>query len=210
MAFSIAILAFADDYKILYMNTSSVMIGNSECRKNDVFSDESTIVWTKEKQAIKAQNIQNKEIYLFTERNFKSNNSTTIKEYFFKTKRLSSRNLSLSELSDLLCDTFDLLDTIRFESPIPMDSTRNYFIQYVKNDSTIEKMLPIEKDSFIICRNIFDCCDSVVERNVRILFRSGNVDEDYILTDSMRIVLIPFNLDEPLQTELELKKCLCE
>lgn len=211
MAFLIAMMVFADDYKILYMNMSSVMIGSRECRKGDLFSSDSTIVWTNGRQAIKAQNLQNKEIFLFTERAFKSNSSMTIKDYLFKTKRMSSRatGLSLSELSELLTDTFDLLDTIRFESPVPMDSTRSYYIQYIRNDSTIEKKLPTEQDDIFLSRTIFECCDSVEERNVRILFRSKSIKEDYILTDSMRIVLIPFNIDKQRQNIDNPYNCVC-
>lgn len=213
MALLIALIVFADDYKILYMNTSSVKIGNRECRKGDLFSSDSIIVWTKERQAIKAQNLRNKEIFLFTERAFKSNNSMTmtIREYLFKTKHMSARatGLSLSELSELLNDTFDLLDTIRFESPVPMDSTRSYYIQYIKNDSTIEKKLPTEQDVIILSRTIFENCDSIEERNVRILFRSKSINEDYILTDSMRIVLVPFNIDNQCQNIDNSYNCIC-
>lgn len=187
---------FADNYKILQMNTSSVKIGNRECKKGDVFSDDSVIVWTKEKQAIKAQNLQTKEIHLFTEIVFKKQNVKTIKEYFIKTNRMSSRIWGFSELSEQLNDTFFLLDTIRIESPIPLDSTRNYLIQYYYANTERTKILQNEDDHFIICRNLFEICDSINEYKVRVLYRARNVREDYLITDSMHIIILPLSIEE--------------
>lgn len=189
---------FADNYKIIQMNTSSITIGNREYKKGDIFSDDSIIVWTNDKQAIKAQNIKTKKIHLFTKLAFKKQNTKTVKEYYIKTNRLSARatGLSLRELSEQLNDTFYLLDTIRIESPIPMDSTRNYYIHYQHNSVEKEKILQIENDDFIICRDIFENCDSIKEQNVKIIFRDKNVREDYIVTDSMHIIYVPISIEE--------------
>lgn len=190
---------YADNYKILQMNTQTIKIGNRVCKKGDVFSDDSTIVWTKEKQAFKAQNIETKKIVLFTEPDFKAKNSMTIKDYYLKTNHLSTRDasLTLSELSELLDDTFYLLDTIRIESPIPLDSTRSYHVRYMQNEEVVESVLPSNNDRFMFVRSLFESCDSAAneEINVSVFFRSKSVDEDYVLTDSMKIVLLPMNFE---------------
>ncbi len=185
---------YAEDYKILQMNTPSVKIGSRECVKGDVFSDDSIIVWAKEKQAIKAQNLATKKIQLFTEPSFRAHSSTTIKEYFFKKNHMSSRGcLSLSELSEQLNNTFYLFDTIRIESPIPIDSTKCYYMHYHHNNHLIEKVLPSTGDEFLIVRSDLEIGDSTIYNDITIqlYFRSDQVEDDYLLTDSMKITLIP-------------------
>ena len=82
LCLSIALLA--DNYKILQMNTPSIKIGDQMYKKGDVFSDESEIVWTNDKQAFKAQNLETKEIKLFVGQDFKSKSSKSIKDYYLK------------------------------------------------------------------------------------------------------------------------------
>lgn len=186
----------ADNYKILQMNTPSVKIGRRDCKKGDVFSEESRIIWSKSKQAIKAQNLRTKEIRLFAEPAFKKTNSKSIKEYFIKTNHLSSRAIGLSELSEQLNETFYLLDTIFIESPIPLDNTINYYIRYQQNDSLVEKSIPSSDNQFMIVRSLFNDIDSSYQDdfNVSIILRSIDVAEDYLLTDSMMIVLLPLEI----------------
>ena len=190
---------FADDYKILQMNSPSVKIGNREYKKGDVFSDDSTIIWAKEKQAIKAQNLQTKEIHLFAEPDFRTQNCKSVKEYYIKKNHLSARatGLSLGELSEQLNDTFYLLDTIRIESPIPLDSTRNYYARYKQNDQTTEKALPTIDNFFLIIRSDFYQADSLSDEaiNVKLFFRSQQVADDYLLTDSMKVVILPLEIE---------------
>lgn len=190
---------FADDYKILQMNTPYVKIGNREYKKGDIFSDDSTIIWAKVKQAIKAQNLQTKQIHLFAEPEFRAQKSKSIKEYFIKKNHLSARatGLSLGELSEQLNDTFYLLDTIRIESPIPLDSTRNYFIRNKQNNQTTEKALPTIDNYFLIIRSDLYQADCLSDEaiNVELFFRSQQVADDYLLTDSMKIVFLPLEIE---------------
>lgn len=190
---------FADNYKILQMNTLSVRIGNREYKKDDVFSDDSIIVWTKKKQAFKAQNTKTKEIHLFTEADFKLRNSKTIREYFIKTNHLSVRatGLSLSDLSEVLnSSVFSLLDTLTFESPIPLDSTRYYYVCYKLDNNVIKKRLPSMDGRFVIVRSTLELIkpdsNGVVEFSI--YFRSEDVAEDYLLSDSMRVILLPLEI----------------
>ena len=73
------IVLWADNYKILQLNTSYVRIGNRNCSKGDVFSDESVIYWSQKNQAFKSQNLETKEIKLFVESDFKAKGCSTIK-----------------------------------------------------------------------------------------------------------------------------------
>ena len=196
LAMGIALSLFADDYKILQMNTSFVKIGNKICKKGDVFSDDSIIEWSKEKQAVKAQNLQTKEIHLFVESAFKAKNSKTIKEYYLKRNHLSTRSvLIFSELSEYLnSNTFYMLDTIRIESPIPLDSTRSYYMVYDGCEKEEKYQLQSDNSCFFILRSQLLSCDSSKDKYVSIYFASKGVDDDYLLTDSMKIVILPLHL----------------
>ena len=105
------LVIFADDYKILQLNTSYVKIGNRNCTKGDVFSDESVIFWEKDKQAFKAQNLNTKEIKLFAEPDFRAKGSKTIKDYYVKSKRLSARGNGFS-VFDEIPDTIFFFDSL--------------------------------------------------------------------------------------------------
>ena len=123
------LVIFADDYKILQLNTSYVKIGNRNCTKGDVFSDESVIFWEKDKQAFKAQNLNTKEIRLFAEPEFRAKGSKTIKDYYVKTNRLSARGKGFSIL-DEMPDTIYLCDSIVLEMPVLVDSIHYCYISY--------------------------------------------------------------------------------
>lgn len=197
LALGVATSMLADDYKILQMNTSTIQIGSRICKTGDTFSDDSTIVWTRQKQALKAQNVQSKEIHLFVEPEFHAKNYKTVKDYYLKTNHLSTRatGLSLEELTEYLnSKTFYLLDTTRIESPIPLDSTRNYYLVYDSCEKGEKHQLKSESNSFLILRSQLLSCDSSKERVVSILFTCKGVDEDYLLTDSMKIVILPLFL----------------
>ena len=104
LALIASLLVWADNYKILQMNTPHVKIGKRNCWKGDVFSDKSVIHWEQKKQAFKAQNMKTKEIKLFVETDFSAKGCKTIKDYYLKTNRLSSRGSegsALDEISDL-------------------------------------------------------------------------------------------------------------
>ena len=63
--FIICLPIHADNYKILQINSSSIQIGNTMCKQGDTFNDEDPIIWTAEKQAIKAMNLRTGQIRIF-------------------------------------------------------------------------------------------------------------------------------------------------
>ncbi len=77
-----------------------------------------------------------------------------------------------------------------------MDSTRCYYVRYRNELEEIEKLLPTESNNFMITRSLFERCDSLEDINLKILFRSKQIEEDYMLTDSMHIIFIPMSICE--------------
>lgn len=183
----------ADNYKILLMNTKTIRIGTRIYKKGDTFSDEYIIFWEKDNQAIKAQNLTTKEIRLFAEPEFKAKNCKTIKDYYIKNNHLSSRagGLTLHDMAEGLTEAFYLLDTIYIESPMPVDSTRYFYISYINDGRTEKKVLKMEEDRLIIDRSLFPITEGASEITLSMLYYYKGMDEDYLLSDSMKVVLIP-------------------
>lgn len=56
----IAAVAFADDYKILYLSTETIIIGGKTLRVGDTFNDKSIINWTLACQSMRIKRINGK------------------------------------------------------------------------------------------------------------------------------------------------------
>ena len=183
----------ADDYKILLMNTKSIKIGTRIYKKGDTFSDDSVIFWEKDKQALKAQNLTTKEIRLFAEPEFKAKDCKTIKDYYIKNNHLSTRDVrwTLHDMAEDLERTYYLLDTIYIESLMPVDSTRYFYISYIKDGKTEKKVLKKKEDCLIIDRSLFPRAKDLLEIQLSMLYYYKGIDDDYLLSDSMKVVLIP-------------------
>ena len=186
----LAIVIWADDYKILQLNTSYVKIGNRNCTKGDVFSDESVIFWEKDKQAFKAQNLRTKEIKLFVEPDFRAKGSKTIKDYYVKTNRLSARGMDSSAL-DEMPDSLFLCDSIMMEIPVRLDSIHYCYISYNNEGSEVKQRLNYQDQSFIIDKNLFG--EDFVKGNLRVSLFYHMPEEDYSLKDSLTIMFIPWD-----------------
>ena len=138
LVFSLVSSLWADNYKILQMNTKNIKIGQRICKKGDVFSDDSIIHWSNGKQAIKAQNQETKKIQLFVSMDFQKKQSKSIRDYYIKNNQLSSRIFGLAGMEEELSGTFFLLDTIRIDSPVPVDSTRYFYISFLNHNKTAQ------------------------------------------------------------------------
>lgn len=192
IALIIVVFAWSEKYKILQMNTATVKIGKRICKQGDKFSDTSVIYWSKEKQAIKAQNIKTKEIRWFTQSEFQSKNCKTITDYFVKNKRASSRD-GLGSIKEMFHDTFYLSDTITFS----LYKKRSYYIKYQYKGECIRKDLPFIKECFIIDKSMFPKDNDCNEYRISVFRTEENKEEeDYCYTDEMIVVLIPEWIEE--------------
>ena len=190
--FCLSVLSYADDYKILQMNTATIKIGNQLCKKGDVFSDESEIVWDNDKQAIKAQNLKTKEIRLFIGQEFKLKDSKSIKDYYIRTEHLSTRGeiLTLSDLEESIPDTLFLCDTIKIESPFIMNSDYYYYLKCVVNGNISEKPIKFEKRNMIVDKEVLG--ESIQDELPASLYFKMN-KEKYLVKDSLTIIVIPWD-----------------
>ena len=188
--FLFALVIWADNYKILQLNTSYIKIGNRNCTKGDVFSDESVIFWEKDKQAFKAQNLRTKEIKLFVEPDFRAKGSKTIKDYYVKTNRLSSRGMDSSALEEMP-DTLYLCDSVVMEMPVLLDSIHYCYVSYNdKNGNVLRYSLNHKNQAIIINKNIFS--DKSNGQNIQFGLYYHMPKENFLLKDSLTIVFIPW------------------
>lgn len=184
-----SIVICADNYKILQINSPYVKIGKRNCSKGDVFSDKSVIHWGQKKQAFKAQNLKTKEIKLFVESDFRAKGCKSIKEYYLKNNHLSSRGSESSAL-DEISDTIYLCDSVIMDIPVQTDSTHYCYIVYDNEGEKIQKCLKSTDQSFIIDKNLFD--EKAMERDIQLRLFYHTPEEEFLLKDSLTIVLIPW------------------
>lgn len=185
---------WADNYKIMKMNSSSIKIGNRMCKPGDTFSDKSIIYWTSEKQAIKAQNERTKKISLFAAPAFKNSESRTVKEYYVKNNHLSTRGglFGLDDLAAELGDTLYLWERMKIESPYQLDSVSYFYLSF--NDTIgilVQKLLECDQDSIVFDKSLFD--QDYYQNGIIVNLRYSNTSkkEDCSIKDSLFIYFIP-------------------
>jgi hypothetical protein len=187
----------ADNYKILQMNAQSVKIGNKQYKTGDVFPDSDPISWANDKQAIKAMNLNTKQIKLFAAKVFKDIEAQSIKDYFLKNSHLSTRGgiASFSDLREELSDTIYLYDTMQIESPVKLDSLSSYLISYVQDGEKKWRTLMSRDKYFFFSRELFGEDIDGGEYTLTLYFRKKGMD-DFLISDDIKIVLFPLDVDE--------------
>jgi len=194
MCFSIT--SMADNYKILQMNTPSVKIGNQICKTGDVFRDAEPILWSNDKQAIKAMNLKTKQIKLFAAKVFLNLEAKSIKDYYIKKNHLSTRGgiNTFSDLAEELSDTIYLYDVVQVESPVKVDSLSSYLISYVQNGEKKWRALMSIDNYFYLCRELFNEVDDRTEYTLTLYFRKKGI-EDYMISDEIVVRLLPLEIN---------------
>lgn len=192
-AMCLSITLLADNYKILQMNAPSVKIGNQQCKVGNVFSDESLISWTNEKQAIKAKNLQTQQIKLFIAKAFANIEAKSVKDYFLKNSHLSTRGgiVSFSDLAEELSDTLYLYDVIQIESPVKIDSISSYLISYEQNGEKVWRTLMSRERCIFLCRELFGDDIETGEFTITLYFRKIGM-KDYMISDNVVVELLPY------------------
>ena len=195
MCFSITSLA--DNYKILQINTSSVKIGKQICKIGDVFPDAEPILWSNDKQAMKAMNLKTKQIKLFAAKVFQNMEAKSIKDYYLKNNHLSTRGgiNTFSDLAEELSDTIYLYDVVQMESPVRIDSLSSYLISYVQNGEKKWRTLMSTDEHFFFSRELFGADIDSNEFTITLYFRKKGL-EDYLISEDIFVVLLPLNISE--------------
>ena len=186
----------ADSFKILQMNTPSIMIGKKICKSGDVFYDTDPIRWTNEKQVIKAMNQNTKQIKLFVAKTFTKSDAISVKDYYLKNNHLSTRGgvVTFSDLTEELSDTLYLYDSMQIESPVKIDSLSSYLISYVQDGEKQWRTLMSTDKYFFFNRDLLGDNIDGGEYTLTLYFRKKGM-EDFVITTNVIVVMLPLDID---------------
>lgn len=175
-----SVFLYADRYKILFMNYPTLHINGKPAKVGDVFDDKAIVRWSKERQAMRVFNLDKKKQILMVAHtlNPKGNSITDI---LTANKHLSTHSTSSQtppSLLRMLQHTFekqyDLMDTIKINSPISLSDKKYFQASYYYGDSRITKKLNSNGGEVYIDRSIFNIDGKQLEP------RDVEIDIDFV------------------------------
>lgn len=181
---------FSDTYKILFLNTKTIVIGGKTLKTGDIFDDKQSIAWSSDKQAMKIQNVQSKRIKLLTAKQIE--NKSSLYDYYAKTNQLSTRGVEIYDhLDSLLEHDLFIADSTMAKSWIDMDANNYFFLKY--NTGEEDKIVKPHHDKKMVlfCRNDFELKDAE-EKDIPVsvwFHFSDGIDE--VIQESWMIRFIP-------------------
>lgn len=192
----------AETYVIKKLNTPTVRINTTDMKVGDSFSDGAVIYWSSEKQAMRVLSSKNEPIYLRASGDVKPARVRTLVAGLGK---LSSRATCTSmadhkqAFEGVNGKPKELLDTITVASGWKQDDN-NYFELSMPTTSgkRIVRLPYTDNGEVILSRQMFPMAQdgSEVEVTVGISYYNGRKDVTRLITDSMRILLLPTDIPE--------------
>lgn len=146
--------AFADKYKVLYVNSSNIKIGNKTIVSGQIFDDKENITWSSDQQAMKVLNLNTKRVMVFAAKALNKKKAASLYDYLTSTKHLSTRNINQNRIEEWQMDTtLYMLDTLYIS--MPPRHNQNITTKIVHKYG---KEIPIQSNGgyYIITRNLFD------------------------------------------------------
>lgn len=129
---------YAEDFRILFLNTDSIKIGKNVCRIGDTFSDAEKIVWKDGKQAMKVISLETKRQYIFVSEYFKHRKMKSAKDFIVKNNRLSTRGLgSLSSVGAQIGDCIYWLDPVLITVNFEPEDNEYFFLSFDGKESRL-------------------------------------------------------------------------
>lgn len=193
MAYAVCLQA-QEQFKILFLNESSIEIGGRSCQVNDVFNSTDKIKWKNDKQVMKVLNLTSQKQCVLAARGFKKGRHRTISSYLTQNKRLSTRDgeaLLLPQLKEYLSDTFYLIDSICVKPLVSMDDKHFFYADYRYKGEVIHKRLPAASNGFMIDFSLYTIDGNPIapfETDVCIFYYNELKEEVTPVTKRMHIV----------------------
>ena len=114
----VACSTFADRYKVLFVNSTDIMIGNKTTVVGNIFDDKESIHWTSDQQAMKVVNLNTNRVMVFAAKALKKKKASSLYEYLTGSKHLSTRSLGQKHMEEWQLDTtLYVLDTLFLNTP---------------------------------------------------------------------------------------------
>ena len=190
--FLIASSAFADSYRVLYVNTKHIRVGNRYVTIGDIFKDTDTIVWSSDQQAMKVLNLKNKRIVICAAKSLKNKKSHSLYDYLTSTKRISTRSFTNNAFDEEwhLDSRLFVLDTLYITRP-------NYDATLVQANVVIKshmssREIPITFDSkyYKIPRQIINQLENMPVK-LDIMEYDEKRDWKYLVYKDLSVELLP-------------------
>jgi len=160
-----SLVAFADDYKILFLNSTDVLIDGKKAQVGATFNDKSVITWAKnqDRQAIKAVNTKTNKMCLFVSQALEKNSQTAY-EILTANKHLSTHD-AYQEGMDLNLPTklrrafdiqYEMLDSVIIDTNVKLPSSLSLIATYEYGGERVSKTLKTANGQIIIDRQLFN------------------------------------------------------
>ena len=152
----IACYAFADKYKVLYVNSRDIKVGNKTIVVGNVFDDKEVISWTSDQQAMKVMNLSTNRMMVLAAKALKKKNVSSLYDYLTSTKRLSTRNFRKKRIIEewQLDSTLYLMDALYIR--MPKSQPKSVVAKIIVKKGEV-KEIPLNHDGhyYILSRDIY-------------------------------------------------------
>jgi len=193
----------ADSFKVLYVNDSNLKYVNGKNVKvGDIFSNVQDILWEKDKQAIKAINMETKKQTLFVGKSWIKKSGI---DAMFHHRHLSTHDeldenaeaTIFDKLARTFEDQYDLLDSVMVETQVELSAKRYFQMTYEYGDTKLTKKLNHSGKNVIIDTSIFNVDEEKLEpRDVMLTIDYINEETgETIFVKDVEISYIPSQID---------------
>lgn len=213
------IISYGEDFKILYLSTDSIKIGNSYLHKNGIFQSSDTIYWNQDND-MEYMSVQNMTTYIqkvidreslngykslaeFEEHandeqsllstifnSFKSFISYYINPDNHTSYRDGEKVEGLQYMEELLCQTYFLDQTISIPFLIPDPDNCVVVLEFIYDDIQYSIPLTIEDSCIIISKDLLqDSLELKENLELKCNIRLLVQERDIVLSDTLVIII---------------------
>lgn len=184
---------YAEDFKILFVNSESIKIGKSVRKAGDTFSDNEKIYWKDGKQAMKVISLESQKQYVLVSEDFKKKKMKTAKDFIFKNHRLSTRGIGrLSDVGEQVGDLIYWFDPTLITIDYEPEEGEYFFLRLNGTDLPLE----MTEGQLVFDSKIWgDAEIRPIEPDIYFHYRDG---EDELVSQGIIII--------PLPREIQLRK----
>lgn len=183
-------IAKAEDYRILFINSSTINIGGKELKNGDVFSDKEIINWKSKDMAIKVVNLKSHKVLVLSAQEKTASENKCLADYLMQNMRLSSR-----DLAEDLCDSEEyLLDSLLIQKADNADVS-HYVMEYRMFGKRKRVELPVVEEKYLVInRDVFENTRLIpILVNIFCVFDNSTETIPYI--KDLKLILLPLDID---------------
>lgn len=197
-----AALAFCAraDYRILFLNTPTIVIDGKVLKEKDTFKAGAAIKWTSARQAMKVHNLGTGEKLVVVADDFSKAKASSLQAYLTQEQSQTAGDAAsspMSSLSSSLNKRFYLLGSLELATGVPTDDRHYFFITFNHSGHELTKAVPNDNGTFTITPGVFFFNGRLPDNDIRVkvYYYDKNADKATAVCDNMRIVILPKKID---------------